>query len=214
MTLASRLGLSDARERLLVRAMQAVLVGLLGYGLVTGQWGMAANGGFALFVTLLPALIRREYGYSMDAGLVLWITVAVVLHSLGVLGPYKRFPWYDAVAHTVTATIIAGVGYASLRAFETHSEAIRIPSEFRAVFIVVFVLAAGVVWELLEFASGGLASITGGRAALVVRGIDDIVSDMVFNALGAVIVALWESHRFDGLVGFFSGLLRSRSDRG
>lgn len=214
MTLASRLGVSAAQQRLLVRAMQTVLAGLLCYGAVTRQWGMAANGGFALFVTLLPALLRREYGYSMDVGLVLWITIAILLHSVGALGPYRSIPWYDSLAHTVSATVIAGIGYASLRAFERHTGEIDVPPEFRTVFIVVFVLAAGVVWELLEFASGGLASITGGRAPLVVMGIDDIVSDMVFNALGAVVVALWGTHRFDGLVAFFTRRLRSSGEKG
>lgn len=212
MTLGDVLGLSDAHERLLVRAMQLALVGLAGYGLVTLQLGMAANGLTALLVTLLPALLRREYGYSMDAGLVLWITVAIFLHSVGVLGPYRALPWYDSIAHTISATVIAGIGYASLVAFEIHSDKIDVPPKFRVVFIFVFVLAFGVVWEIIEFASTGMASIIGVKTPLIVFGIEDIVTDMVFNAVGAVIMAVWGTGYLAGPIAFFRQRLDHQSD--
>jgi hypothetical protein len=192
--------LSDGRKRLLTRGLQVVLAGVIAGGAVTGRLRMVASGGIALGVTLLPAVLRREYGYSMDPGLVLWITVAVVLHVAGSLGLYRQFQWYDEITHTVSATIIAGIGYASFRALELHSEEIDVPAEFRAVFIVVFVLAAGMVWEVLEFALGGLVTV---------YGIDDIVTDLVFNAVGAVIVAIWGTGYVGGVVRFFRERLRS-----
>ena len=212
MTLADAMGLSDARERLLVRAMQLLLVALLCYGLATLQLGVALNGGIALVVTLLPALIRREYGYSMDAGIVLWITVAAVLHSIGILGLYGRVSWYDEVTHAVSATLIAGVGYAVLRAFEDHSEELDVPSEFRAVFVVVFVVAFGVLWEVFEFAVVGVSQFAGVEPPVVVYGIDDIVTDMVFNTVGAVVVAVWGTDYFSGFVAFARRRLRSKSE--
>ncbi|RBI58434.1 hypothetical protein DMJ13_26795 [halophilic archaeon] len=200
MTLGDTLGLSDSQEWFLVRALQVALGGILVFGLVTGQLSMAVSSGVALIVTLLPALLRREYGYTMDAGLVLWITVAMILHTAGTLRFYARYQWYDEVTHTVSATIIAGVGYASFRALEIHSDDIDVTSEFRAVFIVVFVLAAGIFWEVLEFAAGELVPV---------YGIDDIVTDLIFNAVGALLVAIWGTGYVSGLVGFFRKQLRS-----
>jgi len=211
MTLGDALGLSDPQERALTRTLQTVLGGLAVYGAGTFQWGIALNGAFALAITLLPAAIRREYGYAMDPGLVLWITVALVLNAVGLLGVYAQYQWYDEVTHTVSATIVAGLGYAAFRAFEAHSPEVDVPSTFRAAFVVVFVLAAGVVWELLEFGSELLAEVTG-LAPLTVYGIDDIVTDMVFNAVGAVLVALWGSGYVDGLVSFFRRRLRAEND--
>ena len=212
MTVGDALGLSDARERLLVRAMQLLLVALLGYGLVTLRFGVALNGLIALAVTLLPALIRREYGYSMDAGLVLWITVAAVLHSIGILGLYSRVSWYDEVTHAVSATLIAGVGYVVFHAFENHSEEIDVPSEFRAVFVVVFVVAFGVLWEVLEFAVVGFSQFAGVKPPIVVYGIDDIVTDTIFNTVGAVVVALWGTSYFDDVAAFVRRRLRAGSE--
>jgi hypothetical protein len=212
MTLTDTLGLSDERERLLTRAMQLFLGGLFVYGLVTLQFGIAMNGGVALAVTLVPALIRREYRYSMDIGLVLWITVAMMLNSIGALGLYTEYSWYDEVAHTVSATFIAGIGYAVLRAFEDHSEEMDVPPNVRGVFIVVFVVAFGVLWEVFEFASVVLAPLVGIEPPVAVYGIDDIVTDTIFNTVGAVIVALWGTDRFGGLVGFVRRRMRPESD--
>ncbi|WP_436926610.1 hypothetical protein [Halosimplex amylolyticum] len=212
MTLRETLGLSDSQERLLTRVLQAGLVGLAGYGIATANWGTAVNGASALAITFVPALIRREYDYAMDPGLVLWIVIAVFLNALGFLGLYEQYQWYDEITHTVSATIIAGIGYASFRAFEVHSDEIDVPQAFRSVFIVVFVLAVGVVWELLEFASELLAGALGSAAPLVVYGIDDIVTDMIFNAVGAVVVALWGTGYVGGLTAFFRRRLESGDD--
>ncbi|AEH37727.1 hypothetical protein [Halopiger xanaduensis] len=196
-------GLSESQERYVVRALQLALLGLVGYGTATAQFAIAATGGLALGITLLPAWLRREYGYSMDAGLVLWITAAVILHTAGSLGLYEWYQWYDEIAHTVSASVVAGAGYAAFRAFELHSDEIDVQPAFRSVFIVVFVLATGVVWEVMEFAFGGLVTV---------YGIDDIVTDFVFNAVGAIIVAIWGTGSVGELVGFFRRRLRSESE--
>lgn len=213
MTLADAAGLSEVGERRLVRGLQAVLGGLVCYGLITLRAGVAVNAGLALGVTVLPALLRREYGYAMDAGLVLLITVAVFLHVVGALGPYRWFAWYDEVTHTVSAVLVGGVGYAVLRAFERHSEAVSVPPAFRGLFIVVFVLATGVLWEVLEFGIGMAARGLGLGAPLVVYGIDDIVTDLVFNAVGALVVAVLGGRYFGDFVPFVRRWLRSADDR-
>lgn len=207
MTLSQRLGLSNERERWLTRGLQVVLLGITGYGIATLQFMAILSGGLGLLVTLLPALLRREYGYTMDPGLVLWITIALVLNAFGFLGLYQEYGWYDEITHTLSATLVAGLGYAAFRAFEEHSAEVDVPPAFRSAFIVVFVLAAAVFWELLEFASELLADALGLGPPLVVFGIYDIVTDMIFNTVGAVLVALWGTNHFSGVVAFFSNRL-------
>lgn len=200
MTWSDWLGLTDHHERYLTRGLQALLLGLVGFGVVTAKQGVIVAAGLALGVTLIPALLRREYGYSMNAGLVLWLTIAMVLHAIGSIGLYDQHQWYDEVTHTASATVVAGVGYAAFRALELHSEAIDVPAAFRGVFIVVFVLAAGMVWGVLEFVLGGLAPV---------YGIDDIVTDLMFNTIGAILVAVWGTGYVSGLIVFFGKRLRS-----
>jgi hypothetical protein len=201
---------SRSWERVLARILQLGLLGLCVYGLATRRLGMAMNGAVTLGVTLVPAAIRREYDYTMDAGLLLWMTLAVVLHVAGSLGLYTQVPWYDGVTHALSASVVAGLGYTTLRSFELHSTEIDVPPEFRGLFVVVFVLAFGAVWEVFEFGTVAVSGALGFDSPLVVFGIDDIVTDFLFNTVGAVVVALWGTSHFDGLVGFLSGRLDRR----
>jgi hypothetical protein len=192
-------------HRIAVRALQAVLGAIAVFALVRTNATLFVNSGGPLAITFLPALFRREYGYAMDTGLVLWITVASTLHAAGALELYAAFGWYDSLTHAVSASLIAGVGYAIARAVERHSRAVAFNREFRATFIILFVLAVGVGWEILEFASGGLASIVGGEAVLAQYGTSDIVNDLVFNTVGAFIVAGWSTAHFEGIAAKLTG---------
>lgn len=183
----------------LVRVLQLVLAGITLVGLVRFEWTLVINAGVSLGVTFLPALISRDRHVSLGAGVTLWITTAVFLHAVGALGPYEWFGWYDSVTHTLSATVVAATGYASARALADHDDALEIPSTFMFVFVLVFVLAFGVLWEVLEFASGGLAAIVGGEAVLAQYGARDIVFDLVFNTIGAVLVATFATDHLQGI---------------
>jgi len=196
-------------HRLAVRALQAILGAIAVFALVRGNATLFVNSGGPLAITFLPALFRREYGYAMDTGLVLWITVASTLHAAGALELYEAFGWYDSLTHAVSASLIAGMGYAVARAFERHSRAVDFNREFRVTFVVLFVLAVGVGWEILEFASGGLASVIGGEAVLAQYGTGDIVNDLVFNTVGALIVAGWSTAHFEGIAARLTGRVGS-----
>lgn len=189
MSLQDRFGVDGGSLRILVRLMQVGLVAITLYGLVKFNWTLVINGGISLLVAFLPALLARDYRVSMGPRLTLWITAAVFLHAVGALGPYQQFGWYDSVTHTLSATIVAGAGYASVWALDEYDDSLTIPPTFRVVFILVFVMAFGVLWEILEFASAGVATVVGGQAVLAQYGVDDIVLDLVFDAVGAVIVA-------------------------
>lgn len=200
MTSGETAGLTDVQQRAIAAALQMVLAGILVFGLVTGHPGTAITGGITLGVTLLPALLERRFDYTLDPGLLLWLTLAATIHMFGSMGLYDQFTWFDNIAHTVSAMVIAGVGYASFRAVELHSDDIDTPPAFRPVFVLVFVLATGVFWEVLEFGLGDF---------ITVYGVQDIVTDMMFNTLGGVIVAVWGTGYVSGLTRFFLERLRA-----
>lgn len=212
MTVSATSRVSADTKRLITRLLQGVLALLFLYGLATLQFGMAANGAFGLTLTLVPSAIRREYSYTMRPALVLWITIAVALHSVGSLGPYSWFPWYDSLTHTISSIVAGGLGYATFRGFERHSEELTVPAKFRGLFILVFVLAISVIWELVEFGSGALPALLGIDAPLVVYGVDDIINDMLFNTLGAFVLAAGASKYFRSLGGFFRARFDSNSE--
>ena len=201
MTLSEVVGISNTHERHLARVLQTVLVGIVILGLYRRNIGLVVNSGVALAITFVPALLRREYSLPMDGGLVLWITAAVFLHTLGVLWLYGVIGWYDQLAHVLSGSVVAAAGYTSARALDYHSEGIEIPAEYMIVFVFVFILAFGVLWEILEFALGLAAQLLNANAVLAQHGIDDTALDLLADMSGAVIVATLNTPQLRAVAG-------------
>jgi hypothetical protein len=210
MRVRDRLRVSDHRERQATRAMELSLVAILVVGLLRVNLGIVINAAIALLVTFVPAVLERDYDIPLDAGLTLWITLAVFLHAVGTLGPYVDVWWYDHLTHTMSASLVAAVGYSTVRALDEHHSDIVLPPRFMFVFILLFVLAFGVFWEVIEFALGGLASVFGGKAVLTQFGVDDTMLDLLFNMAGGVITAVWGTAHLTDVVGALSDRLRAR----
>ncbi len=196
----SRLGawLPARRQRQLSRLMVLSLVGLLFIGLERGSVGIIVNTGVALGVTQIPAVLERDYELPMDPRITLWITSAAFLHALGTVGIpsagwnfYSGLGWWDHLTHALSASVVAAAGYATVRAIDTHSDEVYLPPKFIAVIILLFVLAFGVLWELLEYAIGLVAAAFGMPSVLTQYGADDTLWDLIYNTIGGVLVALW-----------------------
>lgn len=198
--------LSAEEELVAVGLMQTALVGFFFVGLWTGNVGVIVNSVFALGVTFLPGILEHDYSVPLDAGLVLWITGAVFLHAWGTVGLpgvgsfYANVPGWDHLTHTLSATLVAAVGYSVARALDEHTENIYLPDEFMFVFILLFVVAAGVLWEVLEFLIGLAATATGADAVLTQYGLRDSMLDLVFDMVGGVVVAVWGSSQLSDVV--------------
>jgi len=186
-------------QRRLTRAMQVLLVAIVAYGAAFGQPKAITNGGLGLFVTFVPALVERNYDIPLDPWLGVWITSAVFFHTLGSAWFYAQIGWWDHVTHALSASLIAGAGYTTLRAIDIHSDRIQIPARFAFVFIFVVVLAFGVVWELFEFALDIVADETGISMPLAQFGLDDTVLDLMYNSVGALIVATFGQAYLSGV---------------
>jgi len=215
MRLRDRLGIGERQQRLAVRAMQAVMLFVVGVGVWQGEPKVIANAGVALGVSLLVPVLERDYGIPLDAGITLWITTAVFLHAFGTIGfppgttsLYQSEWWWDHMTHALSSSVVAGVGYATVRALDEHSEEIYLPREFVLVFILLFVLAYGVFWEIIEFGIALVADALGTGTVLTQYGLEDSLKDLVFNTIGAVVVSLWGTAHLNDL----SGYIRDRLD--
>ena len=195
-------------QRKLTRGMQLGLAGIVlagilsavtGYGPGQGQSKAIVNGSIALAITGLPAVLERNYRIPLDPWLGLWITAAVFLHTLGSAGLYGGVWWWDHLTHATSASLVAGVGYTAMRTVDIHSDDVHLPARFAFVFILVFVLAFGVLWELFEFGLDVTADATGLTMPLAQHGLDDTVKDLVFNTVGAVVVAAFGQAHLSGV---------------
>ena len=229
MRLRDRFGISDRRQRQLTWLMEVGLVGMLFIGLERGNTGIVVNAGVALGVAQLPPLLERDYEIPMDAGLTLWITAAVFLHALGTVGLpdsvvlvlqnagldvpngsfYKNTWWWDHMTHALSASVVAATGYAVARAVDVHNRAVRLPPKFMFVFILLLTVAFGVFWEVLEFTIGEVAAATGSGSVLTQYGLGDTMLDLVFNTLGAIVVATWGTAYLTDVVGALAARLET-----
>ncbi|MFB6189100.1 MAG: hypothetical protein ABEI57_04380 [Halapricum sp.] len=192
------LGISETRQRQLTWVMQVCLVGIVFIGFDRRGGGIILNAVIGLAVVQLPPLLERDYDVQMDAGLTLWITSAVFLHAVGTVGVpggaggfYQTTWWWDHLTHALSSSVVAGVGYATARALDEHSDAVSLPEEFVFVFLLMFVLAFGVAWEVIEFSTSTVATALGGSPVMTQYGLTDTMLDLVFDAVGAIVVAVW-----------------------
>lgn len=207
--LSERLGLSERRQRQLVRALQLGITATIVVGLLDLNLSVVLTGIFSLGVTFLPAILQRKPRVTMDVGLVLWISTAVFLHALGTVYLYGETFWWHNVTHTVSGSVVAAIGYGTFRGIDEYTSAVRFPSRFMFVLILLFVVSVGVLWEIMEFATDGLMLALGAEPVLAQYGLDDTMTDMLFNTLGAIVVATWGTAY---LTGFVTDLRRQFDD--
>ena len=217
MRLRDRLGLGERTQLRLVAAMEVLLVGMFLVGLQRGNTGILVNTGVAIAVTQLVPVLERDFGVQMDAGLVLWVTSAVFLHALGTVGIpgtgltsfYRQVWWWDHVTHALSASVVAAAGYATARAYDLHSEDVSLPPRFMFAFILLVTLAFGVFWEVVEFTLAETAGILGSGTVLTQYGLEDTMFDLVFDTVGAVVVAVWGTAHLSGLAAEMAARFRS-----
>lgn len=178
------------------RGMQLLLLAISIFTLYVGDTKAFVNSFMALLITFIPSLMRRRYDVSLDIGLSLWITSAVFFHALGSINLtgqnlYTMISWWDHFTHALSASVVAAAGYIALRSVDEYSDEIYVPDKLAFVFILIFVLAFGVIWELIEFGLTLLSEVLGGETILTQYGLEDTMKDLLFNTGGAVIVGLF-----------------------
>lgn len=214
------LGISDRRQRQATWVMELLLVGILFIGIDRGSTTVVVNALVALGVAQLPPLLKRDFDIPLDPALTLWLTAAAFFHALGVVGPpgggtqtfYGSIPGWDHFTHALSASVVAAAGYVTVRALDAHSDDIQLPPRFVFVFILLFVMAFGVAWEVLEFGLGEAARAVGNRSLLTQYGLRDSMMDLLFDLLGAVVVATWGTAYLGDLSGRVEELLAARAD--
>ncbi|MGA9401115.1 hypothetical protein, partial [Haladaptatus sp.] len=166
----------------------SVLASVLGGDFLWAGLGLVA---LAFALMELPAVLERDYHLPVDTGLTLWIVVPVFLHAIGTVGLYESVGLWDQLTHTLSSSLVAAAGYTTVRALDVHADSIYLPRKFMLLFILLFTLAFGVLWELLEFGLGGLATMSGTGSVLSQYSLENTMLDLVFDTVGGIIVAVW-----------------------
>lgn len=178
------------------------IAGISVYGLIISDMRLFINSFLPLLIGLIPYYFELRYDYSLNVFAGLWIALAALLHSMGAVTFYARFEWYDQVAHAVSGAMIAGVGYSLVEALDRYSADVNFPPRFQFLFILLFTLGVGALWEILEFSLVQISELLGGEPVVAQYGVKNIVQDLIFNLIGGVFMGLFGTKIFEGLAGF------------
>lgn len=198
-------------------AVPVTTLSIVGVVALIGSFGEAVrrrnvpamvNAGGAIAVTLLPSALALIASTPVTPSqtvvplLTLWLSVAGVLHTLGMLGLYESLWWWDHLTHTLSSALVAAMLYAGFLA--TGSEC----SFQVGAVTVLFTLAIGVLWELVELLARDVAAQFDIEPVLVHYGWRDTGLDLLFDVVGAGAIVGLEVRVFLPLVEEFPTVTR------
>ena len=183
----TKLDIAERVELIVSYLLQfVILVTAFVYGFYYEEWGNALLILGILFLSLLPAIIRRSTRVHLPVEFDL-ITIVFIFFAL-YLGDlhsyYTYFWWWDVVLHTSSGFLFGIGGFVLIFVLnEERKIHLNLKPAFVAVFGFVFALALGAMWEMLEFLLDALLGI-GWQPSL-----DDTMWDLIVDTIGAGIIA-------------------------
>ncbi len=175
----------EVRLKQLSRAMQAGIVAVAVAGIATGNLTWVPAAVFSLAVSLVPSFLRRDLHITLPVELNFWILLALFLHVVGGFsGFYNSVPGWDHLTHMMSSSLIGALGLVTVVVIDKYVGSIYLPRSFLAFFIVMFTMAMGVLWEIMEFANDSIAH------TMLQYGLTDTMVDLLFDGFAGIIVAL------------------------
>ena len=116
------------------------------------------------------------------------VSLAVLIHTSGYIqGRYLAFVNWDVLAHTVSGTIVALIGFLVIL-FWDKIKNYNLDAAFVGIFIVFFGCVFEYFWEIWEF---GIDTFIGGSAAGLMQADNaDTMTDMIFVLISSLIVGI------------------------
>jgi len=151
--------------------------------------GAVVNAVFAYLGTYVPAVVERTSGIKFRPWQRLYVATAMLLHAIGMLGPYGDIQWWDHITHTMSASIVGGSTFVAAKRRGKDPLPLTLGS----------VVTLGVLWELIEYLIHATATRLGVDPILVFYSRKDTVLDLLFNLVGASLVILFGDRKLDNL---------------
>ncbi len=141
-----------------------------------------------VILSMLPMLFARHFSVPLpaefDLATIIFIFASIFLGEIGDF--YERFWWWDKLLHLISGLLLGMLG---LYLIWLLNHNVRIDLElspgFICLFAFTFALSAGTTWEIFEY---GVDIFLG--TTMQQDGLDDTMSDLMIDALGALIVSL------------------------
>jgi len=182
-------GTDEERLNLASRFMQAGMFAIGLAGIVTNNPTWIPSAFISLLVSEVPSIVAKDLKLVLPVHFNFLIVFALFLHVIGgFYGLYDNIPWWDHLTHAMSASLVAALGLVLVVSIDRYVDSIYLPRPFLAFFIVMFTMAFGVLWELMEFATDSLGG------TLLQYSLDDTMLDLMFDGFAGFVVAAATSH--------------------
>ncbi|MBI2027239.1 MAG: hypothetical protein HYS98_05505 [Deltaproteobacteria bacterium] len=165
--------------------MKSILLFCIIYSISRHNYVFAMAAILALFVSLLPQILQRNFRISLPWEIDCLITFALVLHIFfgEVLNFYEKVYIFDKGMHFFGTAIVAILGFMFVYAIH-YLTSINLTLPSMGFFIVVFSLAVGALWEIAEFTVDQVFGLT------TQYGLYDTMLDLIYDFFGGVVVSI------------------------
>jgi uncharacterized membrane protein YjdF len=169
---------------MLAYVMQGLILVTTVWSYLKGDLPVTITGAIAFGMTLIPIAFGMKTHIVVPWGLLFCIALSLFLHVGGyAFNWYDGFyPYYDKVAHLVSSFTVALLGFLVVLLLHRLN---RMQCSIRMIglFTVIFALALGATWEVIEFSIDRLFGTQ------LQYGLDDTMFDLITDGLGGLIVA-------------------------
>ncbi len=150
------------------------------------DWIWAFASFFAFILSMSPLFIERNFKISLPWIMELLIVIPLVLHVWGGVLNLYSIPYYDKIAHFISSAIIAFLALIIIYVLDVYWEGLKMDLFMVGFFIVIFTIAIGGIWEILEFISDLI--IVGAPTAQV--SLNDTMMDLIYDSMAGIIVGI------------------------
>jgi hypothetical protein len=103
-------------------------------------------------------------------------------------GLYDNMWWWDHLTHTLSSALIGILAAMSLFMIDNNSDSIHLPIWAYPLFILIFSVFTGALWEMGEFVGDALFGTR------MQYSLTDTLNDLYFNMLGGIVGSLLWNH--------------------
>ena len=158
----------DARINFIVRILFVMAFAeTVIFSIITNDFSNIINAFTALLglaLTFIPEAMeniskkRLRFSSGVKIAIVLFIFAAELLGEIESF--YEKIPWWDNMLHSLSGIILGLIGFMLVYAMnESDKVRISLSPLFVAAFAFFFAVAAGAVWEIIEFSGDRLFSM-------------------------------------------------------
>lgn len=174
---------------LLLSTIVRILIGIsiLGSFIIKNYFNLFL-GLAVLLLTYLPNIIARickiELPSLLKGAIVLFVFSGIYLGNINSF--YHKFWWWDAALHLFSGIILGFIGLILLHLFYRDRDIKTYMTPFLiAVFMFLFALGFGILWEFYEFTMDNLFNMN-----MQLKSLSDTMTDLMADAAGALMVSI------------------------